>query len=152
MYLDLGASPMAVFKSGVNPEDLYSRVYLTIPENCTYLKQAIMEIANQYGITRPNIYESSAKDRIVLAKNYVGVPAWALSWVKDAEDYYLTGNGPRAIGLHIEQGKTGRDWELLPNLYPKNLWDEADAKIRSAEIKWFDDIEKLLKEAERLTS
>lgn len=127
VYRKLGvqASAMVSVKSNFNLENCYSNVYLTIPKDCKWILQAFKDIAQ--GV---NIYETAARDRIVLCRLYSGVPLWALKWTKNADASYLTGAGTNAVGLHMEQGANGKNWAKFPNLYLEKLWDGDDRRLR----------------------
>lgn len=118
--------------SDFNLEDTYSNVYLTLPADCKWLYQAVVDRAAKYGINENCIYKSTAKDRVVLCKLYTGVPAWALLWTKEAENDYEFGK-PNKVGLHIDQGENGTNWAELPNLYPEKLWSSSDVKSKTRE-------------------
>lgn len=118
--------------SGFSLDETYSNIYLTLPADCKWLYQSMVDKSMTYGIQSDDIYQSTAKDRIVLCKLYTGVPAWALFWTKEAENDYEAGN-PNKVALHIDQGENGTNWAELPNLYPEKLWSPADAITRGRE-------------------
>lgn len=136
-----GASALASTQ-GFSLADCYSHVYLTLPENCRWLNQAISSIAHDYKINSNHIYKSSALDRIVFCKLYAGVPAWSLYWTASAEEIYEgpNGEGPGTIGLHMDQGKNGTDWAELPNLYPEKLWSASHRRVCMRESRIIDKI------------
>lgn len=113
-------------------DETYSNIYLTLPADCKWLYQAMSDKSVSYGIQSDDIYQSTAKDRVVLCKLYTGVPAWALFWTKEAENDYEAG-GPNKVALHMDQGENGTNWAELPNLYPEKLWSPADALVRTRE-------------------
>lgn len=130
--LNANASALAAI-SGMNLEHTYSNVYLTVPENCKWLYQAIVDQASAHnGIKSEFIFKSTAKDRIVLCRLYTGVPAWAFYWTKGAEEDYEK-SGPHKVGIHMEQGDESRNWAELPNLYPEKLWTEKERELRKRE-------------------
>lgn len=121
---------------GFDLRDCYSNIYLTVPDNCKWFYEAISNVAkgsNSSG--KISVYKSSAKDRVVLCRLYAGVPAWSLFWTPGAEESYegVNGDGVRTIGLHMDQGSPETDWAELPNLYPENLWSNAQRKKRKRE-------------------
>lgn len=126
--LNVKASAMVSVKNGFSLENCYSNEYITVPKECRWLIQAFTDRAQ--GV---EVYETTARDRIVFYRLYSGVPAWAIKWTKNAENAYETSAGPNAVGLHMEQGENGRNWVDFPNLYPEKLWDDEDQKIRTRE-------------------
>lgn len=133
--LRTSAVPLAAVRGDFSVYDCYNNVYLTIPEKCNWLYQAITDLAPTYNLQPSNIFKSSSNDSIVWSNLYSGVPAWAFAWTSKAEETYEQG-GPNSVGLHIEQGTGGRNWAELPNLYPEGLWtmDEKPARQREAHI------------------
>lgn len=135
--------------SGYSLEETYSNIYLTLPVDCKWLYQAMSDKSGTYGIHPDDIYQSTAKDRVVLCKLYTGVPAWALFWTKEAENDYETG-GPNKVALHIDQGENGTNWAELPNLYPEKLWSPTDALIRTREAEISKGIRALMNRAKKV--
>lgn len=129
--LTSNASALAAI-SGMNLDNAYSNVYLTVPEDCKWLYQAMVDQANAYQMDPNLIYKSTAKDRIVLCRLYAGVPAWAFFWTKGAEETYEE-ESPYTVGLHMDQGKQGTNWAELPNLYPEKLWSAGEKEVRQRE-------------------
>lgn len=115
--------------------ECYSNIYLTLPDNCPWLFDAITDLADTFGIDRSNIFRSSAKDSVVFCRLYAGVPAWALFWTANAEENYEgnDGKGTETIGLHMDQGDHGTNWAELPNLYPEKLWSPIQRSVRKRE-------------------
>ena len=130
--LSINAVPLASVRKDFNIEECYRNIYLTIPDKCRWLHQAILEMASAYNLAKENIYLSSSNDSIVWSNRYAGVPAWAFLWTSGAEAEYEVA-GPSSIGLHIEQGSGGRNWSDLPNLYPEGLWDADERRVRARE-------------------
>lgn len=128
--LSNNADPLAL-TANFDLNDCISSAYLTLPDNCPWLNEAMENIANNYNIRNDNIFKSSARDRMVLCRLYAGVPAWALNWIAEAEEDYEAAHNE--IGLHMDQGISGTNWDELPNLYPEKLWDMAQKKIRMRE-------------------
>lgn len=128
--LIVSSNPLAATGNGYVLNNAYHNLYLTIPDNCPWLYQVIEESGR---IQRDNIFKSSTRDRLVMSVVYSGVPAWALTWVPTAEENYESGDGPKEIGIHIEQSNTGRDWGKLPNLYPEGLWTKKQRELRTRE-------------------
>ena len=108
------ASAMVSVQPRFYLENCYSDVYLTVPKDCEWMVKVFEDIARG-----AYIYETAARDRIVFCRLYSGVPLWALKWTKNAEAAYMNGAGPNAVGLHIEQGKNGKNGADLPNLCPQ---------------------------------
>ena len=133
--LKTSAVPLASVRGDFSVYDCYNNVYLTIPEKCNWLYQAITDLAPSFDLQTSNIFKSSSNDSIVWSNLYSGVPAWAFAWTSKAEETYEQGS-PNSIGLHIEQGTGGRNWADLPNLYPEGLWtmDEKRTRQREAQI------------------
>ena len=105
-------------------------MYLTIPEKCHWLYQAIREMAPIFHLTEKNIFLSSVGDSIILSARYEGVPAWALRWTSGAEEDYEALGGIRSIGIHIDQGSGGRSCADLPDLIPEELLTEQQRRAR----------------------
>ncbi len=145
------ATPLAQI-TGINlGEESYSRIYLTIPENCPWLYKAVIDKAMGYGIHPEFIYQSTARDRIVHCSLCAGIPAWAFFWLKGAEEEYEKDNGPASkTGLHMEQGKAGKNWAELPNLYPERLWSKSDREKRGREEALSKQVRVWMKSAEEL--
>ena len=134
--------------SGGFLNDVNRNEYITMPKGCDWLHRAIEEKCADYSILPENIYLSTANDRVVLSRNYSGVPAWALNWTVLAEtDYEI--EGPNKIGIHIDQGE-GSDWAELPNLYPESKWTKTEAEQRKREAKISTKIRGLMDEAKKL--
>ena len=130
------------------PEASCCDKYILVPENCHFLYEALKEECIDYGINPDDIYLSSARDRVVLIKNYFGVPAWALPWTHRAEtDYEI--EGPAKTGIHIDQGEES-NWAELPNLCPESKWTAEEAEHRKREAKISARIRKLMDEAKEL--
>ncbi len=146
--LDANASPLAEI-TGINLANTYSNVYLTVPEECKWLYQAMVDRAPGSGIDPNYIFKSTAKDRVVLCRLYTGVPAWAFFWTKGAEEEYEKVS-PNKVGLHIEQGEGGNNWGELPNLYPEKLWDVSDRSKREREENLSKNVKTWMKEAKGL--
>lgn len=107
-------------------------LYMTVPDGCRWLDQEIISHANNC-----RVYQSSAQDEVVFYRLYVGVPAWALSWVAEAERTY--DRSPNAVGLHIEKGVKSHDWVRFPNLTNDRFWGNAYRKeLHSREIELYD--------------
>ena len=130
--LSNSAVPLASVRTDFHLAGCYKNIYLTVPEQCGWLYQAILNMSATFGLQRENIYLSTANDNIVWSSLYAGVPAWALAWTPEAEKDYEVAT-PNAIGLHIEQGVSGRNWGELPNLYPEELWSSHERQIRGRE-------------------
>ena len=145
--LMVSSNPLASTGNGYVLNNAYHNLYLTIPDNCPWLYQVIEESGR---IQKSNIFKSSARDSLVMSVVYSGVPAWALTWVPTAEESYEAGNGPKEVGLHIEQSEKGRDWSELPNLYPENLWTNKQAQSRAREAHISADIREKMSKARDL--
>ena len=150
--LDHNANALASTR-GYRLSDCYSNSYLTVPDNCKWFYEAISEIA-QAGSSAGSIaiYQSSARDRVVLCRLYTGVPAWALFWTPGAEENYegSNGDGVKSVGIHMSQGEGGIDWSGMPNLYPEKLWTEAQRKSRKREGNISEEIRSDMRKAEEL--
>ena len=122
--------------------------YITMPKRCDWLHKAIEEKCADYKILPENIYLSTANDRVVLSRNYSGVPAWALNWTVLAETDYEK-EGPNKVGMHTDQGEDS-NWAELPNLYPESKWTKTEAEQRKREAKISAKIRGLMDEAKEL--
>ena len=133
MILDkliVSSNPLASTGNGFVLNNAYHNQYLTVPDNCPWLYQAIVDSGRILG---DNIFKSSGRDSLVMSVVYSGIPAWALTWVPTAEESYEAGDGPKEVGVHIEQAENGRNWAELPNLYPEGLWTGKQRQLRSRE-------------------
>ena len=115
-WLSDNSEAMCPTATGFLLADCYRNVYITLPDGCKKLKtcveQAAAGLPNE-NITADNIYESSSQDEIVMYRLYSGVPAWALTWLAQAEPHYE--QSPNACGLHMEHGANGHDWSRYPD-------------------------------------
>lgn len=114
---------------------------MTVPDGCRWLDKHIANYAVGHGVVdgSDSVYRSSTRDEIVLYRLYVCVPAWALSWVEEAEQAYE--GKPHEVGLHMEHGANGRDWSRFPNLFNQSLfhgavpkWDMREAALAQEAI------------------
>lgn len=105
-------------RSNFQIDDCYKKLYMTVPDSCKWLDQ---EIVDNVGAAGCQIYRSNSQDEIAFYRLYAGIPAWALSWVEEAERVYEPNSGD--VGLHIESGERGHDWIRFPNLLHDSLWD-----------------------------
>ena len=145
--LTVSSTALASTGNGYDLQGAYHNQYLTIPDNCPWLYQAIEE---KGVVPKDNIFKSSARDSIVMSVVYSGVPAWSLTWLPKAEETYESADGPKEVGLHIEQSEKGRNWEELPNLYPENLWKDNQVKLRVREKKIIDGVREKMNKARDL--
>lgn len=145
--LIISSKPLASTGNGYVLHNAYHNLYLTIPDNCPWLFQVIEDSGR---IQKENIFKSSARDSLVMSVVYSGVPAWALTWTPTAEENYEAGDGPKEVGLHIEQSEYGRNWSELPNLYPETLWTLRQRELRSREAEISADIRKKMEKARNL--
>ena len=139
--LSMNASPLLRTRESFSLNSCGCNKYLTVPDGCKWLDQHIEKYATSHGVVDPgNVYRSSAREEIVLYRLYICVPAWALSWVEQAEKDYES--NPHEVGFHMEHGANGRDWSRFPNLVNQALfhgqipeWDlrEADLAKEAAE-------------------
>lgn len=127
------AFPLASLRPDFALGDCYQNMYLTIPAKCRWLYEAMREVAVSFYLPKENILCSSGGDSITLSTRYEGVPAWAAKWTSAAEQDYEAHGGPYSIGIHIEQGRTGRKVMELPNLIPAGLWTDQQAMINGRE-------------------
>ena len=134
--LSTQAGALLQTRPGFSLNDCGCSKYMTVPDGCRWLDKHIANYAVGHGVVdgSDSVYRSSARDEIVLYRLYVCVPAWALSWVEEAEQTY-EGN-PHEVGLHMEHGKNGRDWSRFPNLFNQSLfhgavpkWDMREAAL-----------------------
>lgn len=134
--LSTQASPLLQTRTGFSLDDCGCSKYMTVPDGCKWLDKHIEKYAAAHGVVDggDSVYRSSARDELVLYRLYVCVPAWALSWVEEAEKTY-EGN-PHEVGLHMEHGDNGRDWSRFPNLFNQSLfhgavpkWDMREAAL-----------------------
>lgn len=134
--LSTQAGALLQTRPGFSLNDCGCSKYMTVPDGCRWLDKHIANYAASRGVVSgsDSVYRSSARDEIVLYRLYVCVPAWALSWVEEAEQTY-EGN-PHEVGLHMEHGKNGRDWSRFPNLFNQSLfhgavpkWDMREAAL-----------------------
>lgn len=134
--LSTQASPLLQTRTGFSLGDCGCSKYMTVPDGCKWLDKHIEKYAAAHGVVDggDSVYRSSARDELVLYRLYVCVPAWALSWVEEAEKTY-EGN-PHEVGLHMEHGDNGRDWSRFPNLFNQSLfhgavpkWDMREAAL-----------------------
>ena len=128
--LYVNAAPMASVRPDFHLNGCCRNMYLTIPEKCHWLHQAIREMAPIFHLTEKNIFLSSVGDSITLSARYEGVPAWALRWTSGAEEDYEALGGIRSIGIHIDQGSGGRSCADLPDLIPEELLTEQQRRAR----------------------
>lgn len=142
--LSMNASPLLQTRKGFFLSNCVCNKYLTVPDGCKWLDKHIEKYATSRGVVDPgNVYRSSAREEIVLYRLYICVPAWALSWVEQAEKDYES--NPHEVGLHMEHGENGRDWSRFPNLFNQALfhgdipeWDRREtnlAKAAAADLK-----------------
>lgn len=126
--LSTQAGALLQTRPGFSLNDCGCSKYMTVPDGCRWLDKHIANYAASRGVVSgsDSVYRSSARDEIVLYRLYVCVPAWALSWVEEAEQTY-EGN-PHEVGLHMEHGKNGRDWSRFPNLFNQSLFNGAVPK------------------------
>lgn len=138
---------------GFELSESYSNNYLTLPANCKWFSEAVSNIAQTYGISPDHIYNSSAQDRVAFYRLYAGVPAWSLYWTAVAEDAYEGSDqeGPNMVGLHLEQGKHGKNHAELPNLYPEKLWKPAQKRSHSREAAISQGIQRHMQRAKELS-
>ena len=139
--LGMNASPLLRTRESFSLDSCGCNKYLTVPDGCKWLDQHIEKYATSHGVVDPgSVYRSSAREEIVLYRLYICVPAWALSWVEQAEKDYES--NPHEVGFHMEHGENGRDWSRFPNLVNQTLfhgqipeWDlrEADLAKEAAE-------------------
>lgn len=109
------ASAMVQTSDNFYLNDCASNVYITVPDGCKLLPDAIADYASSNNITsKRDIYCSSSKSEVVLYRIYAGVPAWALNWIDQAERSYEI--DPEECGLHIEQYRDGWKWSDFPSL------------------------------------
>lgn len=130
-----GSASALALTNNFSLSECYSNIYLTLPDNCPWLFDAITDLADTFGIDKNNIFKSSAKDSVVFCRLYAGVPAWALFWTANAEENYegSDGKGTETVGLHMDQGEHGTNWAELPNLYPEKLWSPIQRSMRKRE-------------------
>lgn len=141
------AGAMAQTRAAFQLSQCYNNVYITVPDGCKWLGGAIADYASSKHITQKNyVYHSSSQDEVILYKLYTGVPAWALSWVAQAELSYERANNE--TGLHIEYCRDGWEWNHFPNLFHQGLWSsENDWKMRGREADLLDQARKDLEKA-----
>ncbi len=132
-HLSTAASPLVQSGGGLQLDIFSSNKYLTVPNGCKWLDQHIQNYITSHDLA-VSVYRSSAQEEILFYQLYIGVPAWALLWVEQAEKDYE--ESPHAVGLHMEHGKNGRDWSCFPNLYNQTLfhgviptWDLREAGL-----------------------
>ena len=140
------AVPLASVRNDFSIQECYNNVYLTVPERCHWLYEAILAQASSFNLEAEHIFQSSSEDSIVWSSRYAGVPAWALLWTSGAEARYES-DSPSQVGLHIEQGTGGRNWAQLPNLYPEGLWTDAERRVRGREARISKSVRDNMKEA-----
>lgn len=113
--LDTKASPLAQTSASFYLRNCSNNIYITVPDGCKWLTEAIANYAATNNITKKeNIYCSSSQNEIVLYQLYAGVPAWSLNWIERAEENYE--QDPQSCGLHIEKSRDGWGWYAFPNL------------------------------------
>lgn len=113
--LDTKASPLAQTSANFYLRNCSNNIYITVPDGCKWLTEAIANYAATNNITqKDNIYCSSSQNEIVLYQLFAGVPAWSLNWIERAEENYE--QGPENCGLHIEKSRDGWGWDAFPNL------------------------------------
>ena len=134
--LSTQAGALLQTRAGFSLNDCGCSKYMTVPDGCRWLDKHIANYAVGHGVVDggDSVYRSSARDEIVLYRLYVCVPAWALSWVEEAEQTYE--DNPHEVGLHMEHGDNGRDWSRFPNLFNQSLfhgavpkWDMREAAL-----------------------
>lgn len=139
--LSTQASALLQTRTGFSLNDCGCSKYMTVPDGCRWLDKHIANYAVGHGVVdgSDSVYRSSTRDEIVLYRLYVCVPAWALSWVEEAEQAYE--GDPHEVGLHMEHGANGRDWSRFPNLFNQSLfhgmvprWDMREAALAQEAI------------------
>ena len=139
--LSTQASALLQTRTGFTLNDCGCSKYMTVPDGCRWLDKHIANYAVGHGVVdgSDSVYRSSTRDEIVLYRLYVCVPAWALSWVEEAEQTYE--GDPHGVGLHMEHGANGRDWSRFPNLFNQSLfhgavpkWDMREAALAQEAI------------------
>ena len=130
-HLSTAASPLVQSGGGLQLDIFSSNKYLTVPNGCKWLNRHIQNYITSHDLA-VSVYRSSAQEEILFYQLYIGVPAWALLWVEQAEKDYE--ESPHAVGLHMEHGKNGRDWSRFPNLYNQTLFHGGipDWELREA--------------------
>ena len=126
MVVNVQAEPLVQLNlSGLMPTDFNCRTCLMVPKCAPNLRQALIA----YAQTQPHsvvICETTASDRISCCRQYSGIPAFQLRWVRDAEMDY-----ERALllhadrGLHLSETAEGIQWRDMPNLMPRSTWNTA---------------------------
>lgn len=139
--LSTQASALLQTRTGFSLNDCGCSKYMTVPDGCRWLDKHIANYAVGHGVVdgSDSVYRSSTRDEIVLYRLYVCVPAWALSWVEEAEQAYE--GKPHEVGLHMEHGANGRDWSRFPNLFNQSLfhgmvpkWDMRETALAQEAI------------------
>ena len=106
----------------VPPQQFYGKKFMFVPEDAPNLYDAI--VAELAGTNHADVKtaKTKLKDRLSCYSQFVGIPAFMLSWAERAEpDYERTIKGGD-LGLHMSETTGGNRWRDFPNLIPEALW------------------------------